>query len=62
MIFKKQIPRSEEEMELILSEIKKIWMENPYLRLGQLISNKVSTKMNDLFYVEDEDFMKLIKE
>lgn len=35
-----------------------VWIMNPELRLGQLISNKISPQ--DIFYIEDFDLIKLV--
>ena len=47
-------------IDTVLSEIKSIWEKNPDLRLGQLISNVIRDPA--LYYIEDEDLVKVLKE
>lgn len=47
-------------IDKILDEIKKIWKQYPDLRFCQLIENFASGRM--LYYIEDEDFIKMLKE
>ena len=42
----------------LLNEIGDLWIKEPDLRFGQLITNISGGK--DLFYIEDENFEKLI--
>ncbi len=42
----------------ICQVIYEVWIMNPELRLGQLISNKISPQ--DLFYIEDFELIKLV--
>jgi hypothetical protein len=44
----------------ILDKLKKIWLENPNLRLGQLIENVF--KESNIYYMEDNDFIKDIED
>lgn len=44
-------------IESYTDSLKKIWMENPDLRLGQLIKNTVDNSIDDLYYVSDEDLI-----
>jgi len=41
--------------------IKSIWLQNPELRLGQLIDNAIPVD-KDIFYVTDDDLVKYLKE
>ncbi len=42
-----------------MEEIKKLWKENfPDWRFGQLITNFISWYKTDLFYLEENDFLK----
>ncbi len=52
----------------LLNKIGDIWIKNPDMRLGQLIENitheykkKGGSISGDIFYIEDEDFEKLIE-
>ena len=44
----------------ILELIKKVWIENPELRLCQLIGNNFSVK--DLYYIEDSELEKILEQ
>lgn len=46
--------RNPERIDLILGEIRRIWNRQPDLRLGQLVSNAIPPKYNDVFLVEDD--------
>ena len=48
-----------EKIEKILNEIKAIWRDYPDLRLGQLILNAFTS---DFYYVEDDEFIKRLKD
>lgn len=52
--------RDANRIDVILSEIKSIWKKYPDLRLGQLICNVVRDPA--LYYIEDEDLIKALKE
>ncbi len=52
-------PRDPARISTVLTEVEKIWKENPDLRLGQLI---VILTKSDPFYVEDDVVLKRIKE
>ena len=41
--------------------VKSIWLQNPELRLGQLIDNAIPVD-KDIFYVTDDDLVKYLKE
>jgi hypothetical protein len=50
---------TDEHKREILERLYRAWHKNHQLRLGQLIWNKVDR--GDLFYVEDEDFIKALE-
>lgn len=52
---KKRIPK-------ILKKLQQAWLKVPDWRLGQLISNLRGTGPQDVFYVEDDEWQRLIKE
>ena len=42
-----------------MEEVQKLWKENfPDWRFGQLITNFISWYETDLFYLEEDDFLK----
>lgn len=48
--------RSEAFIDFILADVKKVWMNNPEWRLGQLMQGALylsEVTHEDLFYVED---------
>lgn len=49
-------------IDKILEDFGKIWKKYPDLRLTQLIVNVMSACGSDLYYVEDEKFIKILKE
>lgn len=51
-------------IEIILDKLKIYWLENPDLRLGQIISNLGCQIRgdNDPFYIEDDLMLKAIEE
>lgn len=44
-----------------LNKIAELWMTVPDWRFGQLVSNFQKWEDNDLFYVEDDDFLKRLE-
>ena len=56
--------RNPERIPIILEQLKKIWTEHPDMRLGQLLVGAVQkrTGVSDIFYVEDETLLKMVKE
>jgi len=53
--------RDKKRISLVLKELERLWIENPDLRLCQLIANCFDK--TDLYYIEDDVFLKcLIKE
>lgn len=58
--------RDQNRIYPICIELAELWAKYPDLRLGQLMSNiaryvEVKHK-KDIFYIEDEELMKIIKE
>lgn len=51
--------RDPNRIKLFIKELENVWNKNPDLRFYQLIS--AITEGKDLFYMEDEDFLELIK-
>jgi len=52
--------RDANRINTVLSGLKDIWEKYPDLRLGQLICNVVRDPA--LYYIEDEDLVKALKE
>ena len=52
--------RDPSRIPIILKEIERIWLEDPDLRLCQLIGNCYES--GDLYYKEDDDLLKRLKE
>ena len=46
----------------ILKEFGEVWKKYPDLRFTQMIVNLMSAKRSDLYYMEDEKFIKTLKE
>lgn len=44
-----------------LNKIAELWMTVPDWRFGQLVNNLQGWEKNDLFYVEDDDFLKRLE-
>ena len=44
----------------VLAALEKAWKANPELRLGQLLSNLMGVGPRDLFFIEDETWLKLL--
>ena len=54
--------RDPKRMKPLLMEIEKQWENFPDWRLGQLIENiKRFYNIDDLFYIEDDEMLKLIE-
>lgn len=49
-------------IDKILAEISDEWKRVPDWRLGQLFNNLQRYKQSDLFYVEDDKFVLILKE
>jgi len=54
--------RNPDRISKILNELGDIWRTYPDLRLGQLIFYKYQTVSAAPYYIEDEDFIKELKE
>ena len=50
--------RDPNRIDKILDDIKKIWKENPDLRLGQLLCNVVPESI--IYYVEDDTMIQAV--
>ena len=46
----------------LLSKLADLWEKFPMLRFGQLISNVMHPTDTDLFYIQDEKLLELMKE
>lgn len=44
-----------------LNKIAELWMTVPNWRFGQLVNNLQRWEDNDLFYIEDDDFLKKLE-
>lgn len=44
----------------VMWKFEKLWQKYPDWRLTQLICNMQSAMRNDMFYVEDDDFVEVI--
>lgn len=53
--------RDVERIPKVLDKIKEIWLRYPDLRLCQLLENTKPTNLNDMYYIEDEDLLKLLE-
>lgn len=57
----KHLPGRAETLELkqqMIERLMKCWLEQPELRLGQLLCNAgYSSGIDDLFYIEDENLI-----
>lgn len=51
----------EHAKRVVLDRILRVWLQEPDLRLGQLITNAM-VHTDGLFYVEDEDLAKVLEE
>ena len=51
--------RNPERIPKILDIIKRIWLENPELRLGQLICNAIN--IDYLYEIEDTDLINFLR-
>ena len=49
--------RNPARIDIVLKTLGELWKKVPDWRLGQLICNLQRMKGNDLFYVEDDEFM-----
>ena len=54
--------RDVDRIDEILKEFGEVWKKYPDLRFTQMIVNLMSAKRSDLYYMEDEKFIKTLKE
>ena len=54
--------RDIDRIDEILKEFEEVWKKYPDLRFTQMIVNLMSAKRSDLYYMEDEKFIKTLKE
>ena len=54
--------RDPNRIPTVLAALNDIWQKVPDWRFGQLMSNFYAYTGKDLFYVEDEQYIKLIKD
>ena len=55
--------RDPNRIDDFLKELGKIWKERvPNWRFGQLISNLQSSMKRDIFFMEEDEFLKVVKE
>lgn len=54
--------RDPNRIPIVLSALNDLWQKVPDWRFGQLISNFYAYIGKDLFYTEDEQYIKLIKD
>ena len=52
--------RDVKRIQKTLDMIKEIWLKYPDLRLSQLLENRKPSNLNDMYYIEDEDLIKLL--
>ncbi len=55
--------RDVKRIDILLEELKKYWMKEPDLRLGQILHNigYILNCMEDSFYLEDDDLIDALK-
>ncbi|RZL44131.1 MAG: hypothetical protein EOP00_21185 [Pedobacter sp.] len=56
--------REIERIKPIIGKLEKLWLENPDLRLGQLIMGITRTRETNpgLFYMEEDEFLEKLEE
>lgn len=52
--------RDVKRIQKTLDMIKEIWLKYPDLCLCQLLENAKPSNLNDMYYIEDEDLIKLL--
>lgn len=56
------MPRDPKRIKEILTELERVWNDNPDLRFGQLISNLFENIHGaSLFYTEDDKFLNALR-
>jgi uncharacterized protein YihD (DUF1040 family) len=53
--------RDPNRIDEIIDELRKCWKRNPDLRLGQLIYFLNKSDQEDIFYIEDDSWLRWIK-
>lgn len=53
--------RDIKRIEPFLKDIEKVWKKYPDLRFMQMINNVMASYRSDLFFIEEEDFIKMLK-
>lgn len=53
--------RDIKRIEPFLKDIEKVWKKHPDLRFMQMINNVMASYRSDLFFIEEEDFIKMLK-
>lgn len=53
--------RDIKRIEPFLKDIEKVWKKYPDLRFMQMINNVMASYKSDLFFIEEEDFIKMLK-
>jgi len=53
--------RDIKRIEPFLKDIEKVWKKYPDLRFMQMINNVMANYKSDLFFIEEEDFIKMLK-
>lgn len=52
--------RNIERIPVVLEKIKSVWLQNPDLRLCQLLENVKPDSLNDMYYIEDDKLIELL--
>jgi len=52
--------RTKKEIHKIIKELEKQWLQSPYLRLSQFLSNAISDE-DFFYYMEDKDLINKLK-
>ena len=54
--------RDPKRIETVLNVLRNVWYKYPDLRLGQLLDNISSEQARDIYYIEDEEWIELLKQ
>lgn len=52
--------RNPNRIKPFLEQVEKMWLQNPDLRFGQLVSILDSSIDMDIFYIEEDDLIKVV--
>lgn len=52
--------RDLKRIEEVITQLREFWYQNPDLRLGQILT--ILSKKTDVFYLEDDELIKRLKE